>query len=349
MRKRLIVATVVLSLAGCIRAEAADLTIGLLFPTDPVLKNLGNNMRGGVELGVEEIQKSGLLQDKLNVVFQSYADPADALTKAAGLVEREKAVVVIGPATASAALAVEDKLKASKIPHFLIATQMPASRSGPYTFQFNPNQEQTLQKVIDHISANYKDRKSALICQSPAILSCSQIETALKDKLGSQFEGSKNLSPSSPQKEIMIFAPNAQETLSSPSQGNVGIAIVPPQTGPFMNNFWPLSVTYSEAAFSKSLRDELRKKNISGNPAEVMAAHQAFAVTQMIAQTWKANPGGEPDKFVEAFQKKGSFDTVLGTISVTPGKLYCPNCTEINCTYPKKKCDDDASQCCPRN
>jgi receptor family ligand binding protein len=237
------VVTATLFLFGFVPGRADDLAIGLLVPAGQDLASLRGHIQAGVELAVDDVTKSRLLHDKPKIVVRTYSSPAEALARLMDIVEREKVNVVIGPATTSAATALQTKLGEYRVPSFLIASRIPAARSAAGTFQFTFDQA-------------------------------------------------------------------------------------------------------TESAFSKSLREELSSKGIAGNSAEVMAAHQTFAITQMVAQIWKDGSGDQASKFVDAFQKKGSFDTVLGKISVKSGLMYCPNCTGVNCTYPKVICANNSRQCC---
>jgi Periplasmic binding protein len=307
-------------------------------------------MVAGAQLAMDDINTSNP-REKVAIISRQYDNPPGAVAVLRELVERERTDAIVGPATASAGMAVQEVVREKGIPLFLVANSVPAASAAPGTFQFNPDDEEILDQLTSYIHAAYAGRTVVLSCERPPILSCPKIIATLTNKLGSRFQGSRDVKTSSSHKEVIVVAVSSDSPLvrERPHEDNTVVAVVRPEISLFTTEFWPLSMTYNEGALSKKLRDALRAKGASGNSSEAMLAHQVYTAVQIASLAWNERPGRDPAQFMEILRKKREVDTILGKISVNAGKLICPNCIRTaGCTTPKEPCKNDSSKCCEK-
>ena len=343
-----IAAVIVAVFLSGVSAVAEDLRIGLLFPS-PRFGDLGPHMKAAAELAANDINQSRTLRDKVIIASQrEYDTPDQARAGLHVLWEMEKVDVVVGPGDAAAGLAVQDVVRRQKIPLFLVVSRIPAASAAPGTFQFSPDDDEVLDKVVNYLRSKLANKPVVLVCERPQS-ACDRITTTFKEKLGQNFQGSKTVDLSSAQKEVVVVAasPNSPLIQQRPHQDNTVVAATRPEAGLLAREFWPVSITYNEAVLSTKLREALRAKGASGNVAAVMAAHQVYAAVEIASRAW--NEARDRDRLFDALQTKRDVNTVLGSISIDAGLLICPNCTgQGGCTYPKEPCKDDTSKCCDK-
>ncbi len=141
--------------------------IGAILPLTGKQAYIGQNMREGIDLAIEEINNQGGLDNKLiEVVYEdSQGDPKLAISGFNKL--RDVGSVNLFITTLShVTLALAPLAEEAKTPMFTIAVSPSILDAGEYTFVNNFNGEQELGFLVDFIISNFEFQKLAIIAQN---------------------------------------------------------------------------------------------------------------------------------------------------------------------------------------
>jgi branched-chain amino acid transport system substrate-binding protein len=102
-----------------LRAQGDGVRLGHLTPRTGFLGQVGEQGFRAATLAVEEANAAGgVLGRKIELIAEDSVNPATAVNKAQKLIERDKAVCLIGEVSSASALAIGDQALRAKIPFF---------------------------------------------------------------------------------------------------------------------------------------------------------------------------------------------------------------------------------------
>ncbi len=142
------------------------LRIGLLIPTSGPASYLGVSMKQGVELAVEQINKTGINGYKLDIHIEDTAcSPLQATNAAKRVLEQYKPHVVIGEVCSDATLAIAPLFEQAKIP--LVNTgssTIKLTESGyKYVFRVFPNADQQSSRLASMALTNLSAKTAVVL------------------------------------------------------------------------------------------------------------------------------------------------------------------------------------------
>jgi branched-chain amino acid transport system substrate-binding protein len=117
--------------------EAAEWRVGAYLPLSGPDAQYGIDTKEGVELAVDEINKSGGVKGRpIKVLYEDdKSNPQEATNKVLQLIDRDKVMALLGEVTSARAKAGGVVANKKKIPMITTATNADVTRVGPYVFR----------------------------------------------------------------------------------------------------------------------------------------------------------------------------------------------------------------------
>jgi len=131
---------VIMLISGCSKMETSlePIKIGFIGPLTGPLAVFGEDMRGGVEVAIEEINDNGGINNRpLEVIYEDDAcDSKNTVTAFSKLVNIDKVEAIIGPLCSGTVLSVAPLAEENKVIIFSpVATASSISKAGDYIFR----------------------------------------------------------------------------------------------------------------------------------------------------------------------------------------------------------------------
>lgn len=165
-------AAVTLALPGLASAQARDepVRIGLMTVKTGPLASGGIDMERGLNMYLAE--RNNMLAGRKVQLFvaDTGGTPANAKSKIQELVELNKIHVLIGPLAAFEALAIDDYLRAQKVPTLSVAAaeDMTQRKANPWFVRASSSSAQCAHVMADHCAKTLKYKRMALIADDIA-------------------------------------------------------------------------------------------------------------------------------------------------------------------------------------
>ena len=182
----MVAAVVTLGLVSCHEDGAEEVAVGVAFPLTGVSEGLGENMRKGVELAVEEINASGLLGGMdLRPVFEDTEGTPDGAERAfRKLIDDDAVSAIIGPWSSSstkrtAPLANESKVVA--ISPTSAASPSGITAPGDFIFRTSLTVDKLVPEGIEKTKSALKYSKAATIVNTDDTFSVSSNDKVLEE------------------------------------------------------------------------------------------------------------------------------------------------------------------------
>ncbi len=172
IKKLLLSLMLVSSLASCTKKEDANLKIGLYGPFSGGTASLGEPMRNGYQMAVEEINSGGgIMGKKVELIIRDDESKNEKGTQIIKeFLDKEKVVAVLGPINTGVADASTQYSNMRKVPHIISAsagakvndhfTEFPEN----YIFRFAAGDSLLSKIIVREAVENLKATKIAILC-----------------------------------------------------------------------------------------------------------------------------------------------------------------------------------------
>ena len=112
----IIVASVMVFSFGCAKKKEKEIKVGAIFALTGDAAMYGERAKRGVELALEEINKEGIREREVNIIYEdSQGDPQKAVSAFQKLVELDKVKFIIGPLSSSEVLSIAPMAEKKKV------------------------------------------------------------------------------------------------------------------------------------------------------------------------------------------------------------------------------------------
>src|SRR5262245_36336584 len=130
---------VFLILTACKSAQekSVEIPIGLYAPLTGNMASFGNTVKRGIELGVEELNKSGLQGKHFKLIVEDdQGKPEEAQSAVSRLINRDRVVAILGEPSSSSSLAGAPICQQFRVPMITpAATNIKVTQQGDFIFR----------------------------------------------------------------------------------------------------------------------------------------------------------------------------------------------------------------------
>jgi branched-chain amino acid transport system substrate-binding protein len=167
---RLTLLTLALSALLALPALAADLVVGCIFSITGPQSYLGEPQRNTIDMVIEEINaKGGLNGAKVTaVIYDDEGDANKARLNASKLMDKDKAVAIIGPSLTPTSLAIKDLTQPAKVPLISCAAGVDITspvKDRQWVFKTAQTDQMAVSRIYQYLNKN-KINKVAIITVS---------------------------------------------------------------------------------------------------------------------------------------------------------------------------------------